>query len=62
MLKLLKNLNLKKFIYLGASNKNFERSVDKIISDSLEAIVGAIYLDSGIKSSEKFILNFWEYF
>lgn len=55
-----KKLNLKKYLYLGASHKNLERSADKILSDSLEAIVGAIYLDGGLKSSEKFILNFWE--
>ena len=55
-----KSLNLKKFLYLGESNKNLERSLDKITSDSLEAIVGSIYLDGGIKSSEKFILGFWE--
>ena len=55
-------LNLKKFIYLGASYKNLERSGDKILSDCLEAIVGAIYTDGGIKSSEKFILNFWNSF
>ncbi len=53
-------LDLKKYLYLGSSHKNLERSADKIISDSLEAIVGAIYLDGGLKSSEKFILNFWE--
>ena len=44
---------------MGSSHKNLERSVDKIVSDSLEAIVGSIYLDGGIKSSEKFILKFW---
>ena len=55
-----KKLNLKKYLYLGASHKNFERSADKIVSDSLEALVGAIYLDGGLKSSEKLILNFWE--
>ena len=55
-------LNLKKFIYLGASHKNLERSGDKILSDCLEAIVGAIYTDGGIKSSEKFILNSWNSF
>ena len=55
-------LNLKKFIYLGASYKNLERSGDKILSDCLEAIVGAIYTDGGIKSSEKFILNSWNSF
>ena len=54
-----KKLNLKKFLFLGASHKKLERSADKIVSDSLEAIVGAIYLDSGLKSAEKFILNFW---
>ena len=52
-------LNLKSYLFLGASHKNLERSVDKIVSDSLEAIVGAIYLDGGLKYSEKFILNFW---
>ena len=57
-----KKLNLKKYLFLGSSNKNLERSSDKILSDSLEAIVGAIYLDGGLKYSEKFILNFWETF
>tara|TARA_Y100000591_G_scaffold323545_1_gene341541 strand:+ start:666 stop:1328 length:663 start_codon:yes stop_codon:yes gene_type:complete len=55
-------LNLKKFVYLGTSNKNLERSGDKILSDCLEALVGAIYIDGGIKSSERFILNFWNSF
>ena len=55
-----KKLNLKKYLYLGTSHKNLERSADKIVSDSLEAIVGAIYIDGGLKSAEKFILNFWK--
>jgi len=59
-IKIAKKLNIKKFIYLGASHKNLERSVDKIISDCLEALVGAIYLDGGLKFSEKFIYNFWD--
>jgi ribonuclease-3 len=54
-----KKINLKKFILLGSSHKKLERSADKISSDCLEAIVGAIYLDGGLKSVEKFILNFW---
>ena len=53
-------INLKRFILLGTSHKKLERSADKISSDCLEAIVGAIYLDGGLKSVEKFILNFWE--
>ena len=54
-----KKLNLKKFILLGGSQKNIDRSDNKIASDCLEAIVGAIYLDNGLKSAEKFVLNFW---
>ena len=55
-----KKINLKKYILLGSSHKKLERSADKISSDCLEAIVGAIYLDGGLKSVEKFIFNFWE--
>ena len=54
-----KKINLRNYLYLGSSHKNLERSLDKIVSDSLEAVVGAIYLDGGLKVSEKFILNFW---
>tara|TARA_B100001063_G_scaffold242572_1_gene271463 strand:+ start:454 stop:1119 length:666 start_codon:yes stop_codon:yes gene_type:complete len=57
-----KKINLKKFILLGYSHKKLERSAEKISSDCLEAIVGAIYLDGGLKAVEKFILNFWEEF
>ena len=55
-----KKIYLKRFLYLGSSHKNLERSENKIISDSLEAIVGAIFLDGGLKASQKFILNFWQ--
>ncbi len=55
-----KKINLKKFIILGLSHKKPSMSADKITSDCLEAIVGAIYLDGGLKSAEKFIFMFWE--
>jgi len=57
-----RKINLKKFILLGSSHKKLDRSAEKISSDCLEAIVGAIYLDGGFKSVEKFILSFWEEF
>ena len=57
-----KKLNLKKYLFLGSSHKNIERSADKIISDCLEAVVGAIYLDGGLRSSEKFIFKFWDHY
>ena len=57
-----KKINLKKFLILGTSHKNLDRSEDKIISDCLEAIIGAIYIDGGLKPSQKFILNLWSYY
>jgi len=54
-----KKINIKKFMSLGRSFRFLERSDDKIISDCLEAIIGAIYLDGNLKSAEKFILSFW---
>ena len=55
-----KKINLKKYILLGSSHRKLDRSSDKITSDCLEAIVGAIYLDGGLKFAKKFIHHFWE--
>jgi len=54
-----KKLELKKFITTGGSYKGLNRSDDKIISDGLEALLGAIFLDQGMNIVEKFILNIW---
>ena len=53
-------LDIKKFMFLGPSHKSLQKSADKIMGDCLEAIIGAIYLDGGIKSAENFVLNFWK--
>ena len=53
-------LNLGKFMFLGQSHKFLKRSDDKIVGDCLEALIGAIYLDGGLKFAEKFILKFWK--
>ena len=55
-----KRINIKQFMFLGKSHKSLQKSADKIMSDCLEALIGAIYLDGGIKSAERFILNFWK--
>ncbi len=55
-----KKIQLNRYILLGPSHKKMERSADKISSDCLEALVGAIYLDSGLKTVEKFIYFLWE--
>ena len=57
-----KKIELKKYITTGHSYKDFSRSDDKIIGDGLEALLGAIYLDQGITTVEKFILNLWDDF
>ena len=45
---------------LGDSNRNLKRSDAKIVSDALEALIGALYLDKGLKYAEKFILSYWK--
>ena len=60
MINISNELNIKKFMFLAASDKSLSRSSDKITGDCLEALIGAIYLDGGLKSAEKFILNFWK--
>jgi len=53
-------INLKKYIIIGDSSKGLSRSNDKIISDALEALIGAIFIDKGLMISEKFILTYWK--
>ena len=55
-----KKISINKFMYLGSSHKSLQRSGDKIMSDCLEALIGAIFIDKGLSSSEKFILTFWK--
>jgi len=60
--KIAKNINISQYMYLGQSHKSLQRSADKILSDCLEALIGAIFLDSGLKNAEQFIINFWKTF
>ena len=57
--KISKNLELDKFIQVGDSNR-LKKNNEKILSDALEAIIGAIFLDKGLEESEKFIKNNWK--
>jgi ribonuclease III len=59
-LQIAKKLNLGNFIQTGNSYKKLNKSEDKILSDGLEALLGAIYLDQGMSVVEKFILNNWK--
>jgi ribonuclease-3 len=50
---------LAKYIKTNSSKKKNYKIEDKIISDTCEAIIGAIFLDQGIKIAERFILDLW---
>ena len=59
-LEIAKNINLDSFIRTFNPNNKKIGIEDKIISDSCEALIGAIYLDKGINIVEKVILNLWK--
>ena len=60
-LEVAKTVSLEKFILVG--NKNSKTKVEnKIIADSIEALIGAIYYEKGFEVVEKFILNMWRNF
>ena len=59
-LEIAKNINLDKYILTFNPNNKKINIEDKIISDSCEALIGAIYLDKGLGISEKVILDLWQ--
>ena len=60
-LEIAKIIDLEKYILVG--NKNKKNKIEtKILADSIEALIGAIFYDKGLEGSEKFILNMWKSF
>lgn len=56
--KIARKLNLGSHIKLGRGEANTGGSErDSILSDAMEAVFGAIYLDGGIETAEKFIIS-----
>ena len=56
-----KKLELEKYILIGNSTNKTEKKIEsKIIADSCEALIGAIYLDQGLNAANSFILFFWK--
>ena len=58
-LEIAKSIGLEKFILIGNKTNNIKIE-NKILSDSIEAIIGAIYYEKGFDASEKFILSKWK--
>jgi ribonuclease-3 len=59
-LEIAKNINLEKYILTFNPNNKKIKIEDKIISDSCEALIGALYLDKGLNITEKIILDLWK--
>ena len=59
-LEIAKNIDLEKFILTFNPNNKKIKIEDKIISDSCEALIGAIYLEKGFNIVEKVILYLWK--
>ncbi len=58
-LQIAKKIDLQKYI-LTLKIKNSKNIIeDKVLSDSCEALIGAIYLDKGFEIIEKVILDLW---
>ena len=59
-LDIAKKINLANYIKTFNPYNKKIKIEDKIISDSCEALIGAIYLDKGFTNAEKTILNLWQ--
>tara|TARA_B100001769_G_scaffold259977_1_gene240214 strand:+ start:51 stop:719 length:669 start_codon:yes stop_codon:yes gene_type:complete len=59
-LNIAKKINLASYVKTFNPNNKKIKIEDKIISDSCEALIGAIYLDKGFTIVEKIILNLWQ--
>ena len=59
-LEIAKNINIEKYIlFFNPKNKKIKIE-DKVIADSCEALIGAIYLDKGFSVVENLILSLWK--
>ena len=58
-LEIAQKLELNNYV-LTLNSGNKKTSIeDKVLSDSCEALIGAIYIDKGFQAVEKIILNLW---
>ena len=59
-LEIAKSINLQNYILIFNPKNRSVIIEDKVISDSCEALIGAIYLDRGFNITEKIILELWK--
>jgi len=54
------SLGIQNYLILADVKKKISREDKKMLSDSCEALIGAIYIDNGFEYVKKFILKCWE--
>jgi ribonuclease-3 len=59
-LQIAKNINLEKYILTFNPRNKAIKIEDKVIADSCEDLIGAVYLDKSFSVVENFILNLWK--
>ena len=55
------SIGLKDFISMGNQKKMVSLKDKKILSDTCEAMIGAIYIDRGFNYAKEFVLRIWQY-
>ena len=58
-LEIANKINLDRFILTFNVKNNKQKIEEKVLADSCEALIGAIYLDKGFNVVEKVILDLW---
>ncbi len=59
LFKIANELSLDKILLYNFKKKNNNRMLTSILSDSVESLIGAIFIDDGYLSSYKFINKYW---
>tara|TARA_B100001123_G_C15128283_1_gene954206 strand:+ start:425 stop:1093 length:669 start_codon:yes stop_codon:yes gene_type:complete len=54
------SIDIQKYLTIGDTHKKISKQDSKILSDSCEALIGAIYVDKGFDFVSRFILNIWK--
>ena len=54
-----KKINLENFIIFGKSEFSKDGLKDSILSNILEALIGAVFVDSSYETTQKIVLNLW---
>ena len=58
-LEIANKIELYKYLLTHNVKNNKDKIEDKVLADSLEALLGSIYLEKGFNTVEKVILNLW---